>query len=73
MIDGLKCIAILRQVVQVPEDRNGALDRVELQRLLQQYQDRELRIGIINICLLSIFFLRDTSRVVTVLINIILT
>jgi hypothetical protein len=29
----------------VPEDRNGALDRVELQRLLQQYQDRDLRIG----------------------------
>jgi hypothetical protein len=31
--------------VAVPEDRNGALDRVELQRLLQQYQDRDLRIG----------------------------
>lgn len=29
----------------VPEDRNGAVDRMALQRLLQQYQDRALRIG----------------------------
>ena len=33
------------EVVSVPEDVNGGVDRVALQRLLQQYQDRPLRIG----------------------------